>query len=56
MTFGRPGAIPQDYIRLDLPKTIPPPDASDSAHGAASIAFFNSTMQALLPSPFYHTY
>ncbi|PTD04758.1 hypothetical protein FCULG_00000093, partial [Fusarium culmorum] len=39
MTFGRPCAIPEEYIRLDLPKPL----ASDETQ-QLSTAFYNSTI------------
>jgi hypothetical protein len=50
MTFGRPAAIPDDYVRIDLPRSLEPP-ASDVAQAAAndpkqqiSVHFFVATM------------
>ncbi|KAF5579854.1 hypothetical protein FPCIR_10919 [Fusarium pseudocircinatum] len=44
LTFGRPSAIPEEYIRLDLPKTLPVPiSASDDVH-KMSTAFYNASM------------
>jgi Fungal specific transcription factor domain len=47
MTFGRPGAIPDDYVKLELPRSFDdggsPGLASDS-RSLVSIDFFNATM------------
>lgn len=43
MTFGRPSAIPEDYVRLHLPKPI----EGDKENGIA-VLFYSSTMYALL--------
>ena len=51
MTFGRPSAIPEDYIRLDLPLPFPI-DASPESHTSAetkksaNVGFFIATMYA----------
>lgn len=47
MTFGRPAAIPDCYVQLDLPafqgstEVIPTADHDEVRH---SIQFFNNTM------------
>lgn len=46
MTFGRPGAIPEEYIQLDLPTIIPLDDGTEATYSIASVGFFNSTMHA----------
>ncbi|KAF5712451.1 C6 transcription factor [Fusarium globosum] len=44
LTFGRPSAIPEEYIRLDLPKILPVPiPASDEVH-KMSTAFYNASI------------
>jgi hypothetical protein len=44
LTFGRPCAIPEEYIRLDLPKALPTQmSASDEVH-QMSTAFYNASM------------
>ena len=50
MTFGRPPAIPDDYIRIPLPCSLVPP-RNDVNHALASdpkpdisVEFFNATM------------
>ncbi|KAH7169928.1 c6 zinc finger domain-containing protein [Dactylonectria macrodidyma] len=45
MTFGRPGAIPEDYVKLDLPMPLPPCDGVAIIHSNTSVAFFNATIQ-----------
>jgi hypothetical protein len=44
MTFGRPGAIPEDYIKLDLPVPLPLTTEGSTAVEETSVAFFNATM------------
>jgi hypothetical protein len=47
MTFGRPPAIPESYIQLDLPipyATLQQPMTTEEKGDALSILFFNSTM------------
>lgn len=44
MTFGRPGAIPEDYVKIDLPLPLPKADGTVDAAEDASVAFFNATM------------
>ncbi|KAH8738453.1 fungal-specific transcription factor domain-containing protein [Ilyonectria robusta] len=44
MTFGRPGAIPEDYVKLDLPIPLLPCDGVITTHNDTSIAFFNATI------------
>lgn len=44
MTFGRPGMIPDEHIKLELPKPVPSPEGSTEAAQDDSIMFFNSTM------------
>ena len=42
MTFGRPAAIPESYIKLELPAHYE--GSSPSAVKHASMLFFNATM------------
>lgn len=47
MTFGRPAAIPDDYVKLDLPVKHDFEASSsfvDEETSTISVAFFNSTM------------
>lgn len=44
MTFGRPGMIPEEHIKLELPKQLSHLEGSTIAAQDASIKFFNSTM------------
>jgi hypothetical protein len=44
MTFGRPSAIPEDYIKIDLPLPLPSADGELNATADARIGFFNATM------------
>lgn len=44
MTFGRPGMIPEEHIKLELPKPVSCLEGSTDAPQDASIMFFNSTM------------
>jgi len=47
MTFGRPMAFPEDYVRLSLPQTLEGHLAisdHDSAVQAGSVTFFNATI------------
>lgn len=50
MTFGRPAAIPDDYIKIQLPENLGPigsdtnNDLVEDFTREASIAFFNATM------------
>lgn len=47
MTFGRPAAIPDDYVKLELPAIISDdqsPGTVLDARGAVSTSFFNATM------------
>jgi hypothetical protein len=44
MTFGRPGAIPEDYVKIDLPLPLPKADGVVDGVEDASVAFFNATM------------
>lgn len=51
MTFGRPSAIPEDYIRIDLPHPFPidpAPERNTSAESMnpANVSFFTATMYA----------
>lgn len=50
MTFGRPSAIPEDYVKLDLPRPLPRADGSSLSLAEVGVAFFNATMQ-VLPGP-----
>ncbi|KAJ2897241.1 hypothetical protein MKZ38_004843 [Zalerion maritima] len=38
MTFGRPSAIPEEYVKIDLPRPI------GGGHDRASIGFYNATI------------
>jgi hypothetical protein len=40
MTFGRPAAIPDNYVKLELPKVL----EGDDALTTNSVHFFNCTM------------
>lgn len=50
MTFGRPAAIPEDYVRIPLPQVLEPENSADShqllddSRGRVSVAFFTATM------------
>lgn len=44
MTFGRPSAIPEDYVRLPLPTPLPISTGSDEEEDAAPVLFFTSTV------------
>lgn len=47
MTFGRPAAIPESYVKLDMPtETEVDPLSPRSVEGSnpTNIAFFNATM------------
>jgi hypothetical protein len=47
MTFGRPMAIPEDYVRLPLPQVLEdhaPTFDHDSIVETKSVMFFNATM------------
>lgn len=44
MTFGRPCAIPEEYIRLDLPKPLPPCASVPEEIQSLSTGFFNASM------------
>ncbi|KAH7304650.1 putative C6 transcription factor [Rhexocercosporidium sp. MPI-PUGE-AT-0058] len=50
MTFGRPAAIPDDYIRISLPQSLGPEESGDSHELAndpkqeVNVAFFNATI------------
>jgi hypothetical protein len=47
MTFGRPAAIPDSYVKLELPKKREFENSTglvDGETAALSVAFFNSTM------------
>lgn len=44
MTFGRPGLIPEEHVKLELPKPVPHLQGSNDPTEDASILFFNSTM------------
>lgn len=44
MTFGRPGMIPEEHIKLELPKPISCVEGSPEAAEDVSTMFFNSTM------------
>ncbi|KAJ4258405.1 hypothetical protein NW757_002971 [Fusarium falciforme] len=45
MTFGRPCAIPEEYIRLDLPKPLPPCASVPEEIQSLSTGFFNASIQ-----------
>ncbi|KAI1852938.1 hypothetical protein JX265_012966 [Neoarthrinium moseri] len=54
MTFGRPAAIPVEYIRLPLPSNLPTSTDSDRIdHQDMSTKFFNATIN--LYETLYHT-
>lgn len=47
MTFGRPAAIPDSYVKLELPMKREFEDSTgpaDEDPAALSVVFFNSTM------------
>ena len=47
MTFGRPSAIPNNYVKLDLPVINDSVDTSavmDKESTSLGLSFFNSTM------------
>ncbi|KAJ3460853.1 hypothetical protein MRS44_011720 [Fusarium solani] len=44
MTFGRPCAIPEEYIRLDLPKPLPPCASVPEEIQSLSTGFFNASI------------
>lgn len=44
MTFGRPGMIPEEHIRLELPKPVSYLEGCTDAVQDVSVMFFNSTM------------
>jgi len=50
MTFGRPAAIPDDYVRIELPQHLilgvsePGGDAASNIRQIASVDAFNATM------------
>lgn len=49
MTFGRPSAIPEEYIQLELPQPFPADDPAQAKNSAedinpANIVFFTNTM------------
>lgn len=44
MTFGRPSAIPEDYVKIPLPVPLPPVDGRPNIAEELSVAFFNATM------------
>ena len=50
MTFGRPAAIPDDYIKISVPQSLGPEGSGDNHELAndlkreVSVAFFNATM------------
>lgn len=44
MTFGRPGMIPEEHIKLELPKSVSRLEGSTDAAQDVSVMFFNSTM------------
>jgi hypothetical protein len=47
MTFGRPCAIPDDYVRLPLPCIIDDvgtPGVASDPRNVVSVSFFNATM------------
>ncbi|KAJ5889848.1 hypothetical protein N7504_010658 [Penicillium tannophilum] len=49
MTFGRPAAIPDSYVKLDLPSTHQFESSSalvDAETSSLSVSFFNSTIQS----------
>jgi hypothetical protein len=44
MTFGRPCAIPEEYIRLDIPQPLPPCDSVPEEVQQLILAFYNASM------------
>jgi hypothetical protein len=52
MTFGRPASIPDDYIRLELPKVLDDDLCSmnQESVGVNSVLFFNATMSVTPPN------
>lgn len=53
MTFGRPAAIPDNYVKLDLPSKRDFDESSALVNDETtflSLTFFNSTM-FVIPSP-----
>ncbi|KAH8671767.1 fungal-specific transcription factor domain-containing protein [Tricladium varicosporioides] len=50
MTFGRPAAIPEDYVRIPLPQALEPENGTynhqllDDSRGTASVMFFAATI------------
>lgn len=44
MTFGRPGMIPEEHIKLELPKPVSCLEGPNDSGEDTSIIFFNSTM------------
>lgn len=52
MTFGRPAAIPDSYVKLELPAAHPDLDISaviESETSSLSLSFFNSSMYVPFP-------
>jgi hypothetical protein len=52
MTFGRPAAIPDSYIKLELPveiDTVVDPKMPANSQKHASVQFFNGTMHVSIP-------
>ncbi|WZH39126.1 Zn2-C6 fungal-type domain-containing protein [Fusarium acuminatum] len=45
MTFGRPCSIPEEYIRLDLPKPLPPCASISDEMQQLSTAFYNASIK-----------
>ncbi|KAH7257978.1 hypothetical protein BKA59DRAFT_508871 [Fusarium tricinctum] len=45
MTFGRPCSIPEEYIRLDLPKPLPPCASISDETQQLSTAFYNASIK-----------
>ncbi|KAF4965570.1 hypothetical protein FSARC_6655 [Fusarium sarcochroum] len=44
MTFGRPFAIPEEYIRLDIPTSLPPSVSVPENVQQLSLAFYNASI------------
>lgn len=54
MTFGRPAAIPDSYVKLELPASHPDLDTSaviESETSSLSLSFFNASMYVSFPTP-----
>jgi hypothetical protein len=54
MTFGRPAAIPNSYVKLDLPAGDILVDAStvvDDQTSSLSLSLYNATMCVIIATP-----